>query len=223
MGVPTQELSLLLGPHEASTVLRARECLGAEEGKPPAPWQSWGPRTLSSKAWTLSCQAASPGQQWSVGGGTWGVSPGQRGKAGCPAAPWPLPSSPYTPFLSSCLTTLPPLPSACWSKLSATPIVQKGKLRPAESRATQATQQGSSRVRTELQPACYSLHHCRPPLHLPPSVRKGEGPDPADPTGEAPEYPPACVGHIQDPAGHVGTKNRAWLGGWTRVLIPALP
>lgn len=90
-----------LGPHESSTVLRARECLGAEERKPPAPWQSRGPRTLSSKAWTLSGQAASPSQLWSVGGGTWGVSPGQQGKAGCPAAPWLLPFSPYTPFLSS--------------------------------------------------------------------------------------------------------------------------
>ena len=94
------------------------------------------------------------------------------------------------------------------------PIVQQGKLRPGESKAVQDRQQGGNGVRTE---ACILFSVPLPVTSASPSflgvgVTVGEGPGPADPAGEALECSPAYESPgTQDPGGHMGTRNRAWL------------
>lgn len=120
---------------------------------------------------------------------------------------------PHT-LVAFCLTALPPLPRACRLKRSATPIVQKGKLRPGGSELPRlhskvaAESELSSGLCSVL---CATAGHLRV-SHLPKgagggAVTVGEGPGPADPAWKVLECPSACVDHIQDPGGHVGTRD----------------
>lgn len=126
---------------------------------------------------------------------------------------------PYT-CITSWLAIPPPLPSGCRPKLSAPPHCTGGETeawREWSCPSHTANQQQNQNPDSMLSP------HCLPPLHLPPSVPSGGGPSPAEPAGEAPEYLPACEGPNQDPGGHVGTRNSAWQGGRTWLLMPTLP
>lgn len=164
MGAPTQELSLLENP--------LKPTLFREKGRATtSPRAALG--TKNSVIEGLETLRPS-GVPWPVVG-VWAAEaeafPRESGAR--QGVRWPRGASlpPHT-LAASCPTALPPLRSACRLKGSAAPIAQKGRLRPGGSRAAQATQQGSSRVRTELQPVSCSLRHCWPPS---PTFRRGRG------------------------------------------------
>lgn len=147
---PPQKLSLLQAMRPAQ-FLELRGCFGAEDMQLPAP------RTLSSEAWTRSGQAASPSQQRECGWLKLGCDPEERRQSvQGPLVPCGS-SLPTRTCTSSCRPFLFPYPVPIDPSRQHPFTVQMGKLRPREDRAAQATQQVSSRIRTEIQPGFYSL------------------------------------------------------------------
>lgn len=132
-------------------------------------------------------------------------------------------SLPTCTCTTSCRPFLLPYPVPTDPSRQHAFTVQMGKLRPGENGTAQAAQQVSSRIRTEIQPGFYSLSPLPAVSASPSSSHAGGSPSPADPAGEAPECPPARVGHKQDPGSHVGIRNSTWQGGSTWLLISALP